>query len=103
MQDTGELAELGRVTVGIQTVHHTVQKRAQLQHHVTDPNTDSHIDFPIETKHQLEEALDTIIQSAYENGVNVNDMGYDLRHDDVERMDWEVRIVQLAKKSDNNK
>lgn len=60
---------------------------------MTDPNSDIQIDLPIETNVELKDALDTIIQSAYANGVDVNNRGYDLRYDDPERIDWEVRIV----------
>lgn len=62
---------------------------------MTDPNTDPQIDLPIETNVELKDTLDAVIQSAYENGVDVNKRGYDLRHDDPERLDWEVRIVRL--------
>lgn len=62
---------------------------------MTDPNTDLQIDLPIETNGELKDALDTVIQSAFANGVDVNERGYNLRHDDPECLDWEVRIMHL--------
>lgn len=49
-----------------------------------------------ESHDEFEEALDTLIQRAYQNGVTVADGGYDLRHSNPEVPDWEVLIVRLS-------
>lgn len=48
------------------------------------------------TKAELDTRLDELILRALENGVDVNDSAYDLRHDDPELPNWEVQIVETA-------
>lgn len=47
------------------------------------------------TKIELEEALNTIILRAYENGVSINDVAIELRHTPPKTPDWELMIYQL--------
>ena len=50
------------------------------------------------TPEALEEALDSLISQAYENGVEVADHTFELRHGDAPPPDWEVLILRLAKR-----
>ena len=52
-----------------------------------------------ETWEELRDALDTLIQTAHANGVEVEDSAYALRHDDISIPDWEIHLTRLAKGS----
>ena len=47
------------------------------------------------SKEELRKSLDETIKQAYENGVELDNGGYELRHDDPEIPDWEVLIYLL--------
>ena len=49
------------------------------------------------TPEALEEALDNLLSQAYENGVEIDDHTFELRHGDAPAPDWEILIVRLAK------
>ncbi|WP_255149112.1 hypothetical protein [Halorarius halobius] len=49
------------------------------------------------TKEELRTALDELILVAYENGVDVDNGGYALRHEDPELPDWEVVVTKTTK------
>lgn len=52
-----------------------------------------------QTKAELRTALHTLVETAFLNGVTVDNGGYALRHDDPEIPDWEVHITQTTKSS----
>ena len=47
---------------------------------------------------ELQNALDRLAQTAYANGVEINDVCFELRHDGHEIPDWEIEFVRLRKK-----
>lgn len=47
------------------------------------------------SKEELEEALDALVQSAYRNGVRVDNGGYELVHPDQTVPDWDLTIVRM--------
>lgn len=47
------------------------------------------------SKAELEAALDTLVQSAFENGVHVANGGYDLIHEENSIPDWDLTIIRL--------
>lgn len=47
------------------------------------------------TKPELTDALDAVVQAAYENGVNVADGAYELSHEGSIPT-WEVQITRMA-------
>lgn len=47
------------------------------------------------SKSELEDALDAIVQKAYQNGVVVDNGGYDLRHSEQSVPDWDLKIMRL--------
>lgn len=54
------------------------------------------IDSPT-SKSELREALDELVVNAYQNGVTVDNGGYELCHPDQSVPDWDVTIIRLAK------
>lgn len=70
---------------------------------MTDADSDQRIDLPVETRRKLEDSLDVLIRSASDNGVEVKDMGFDLRNDDPEIPDVEVHIIQLENEHKNDR
>ena len=49
------------------------------------------------SKAELEEALDSLVQRAYQNGVTVDNGGYDLLHEEHDIPDWDLTIFRLDK------
>lgn len=49
------------------------------------------------TKAELEKALDELVLRAHANGVEVDNGGFALRHDEPEIPDWEVLITRTTK------
>lgn len=47
------------------------------------------------SKAELEESLDDLVQLAYRNGVEVDNGGYDLIHDEPTKPDWDLTIIRL--------
>jgi hypothetical protein len=48
-----------------------------------------------ESKSELQDALDELLQNAYQNGVTIDNGGYDLRHSNDSMPNWEVTIFRL--------
>lgn len=55
------------------------------------------------TKEELREALDRLVLSAYENGVDVDDGGYPLNHADPAIPDWDIHITRVKKNTHSNR
>lgn len=49
------------------------------------------------SKQELEQALDSLIQSAHQNGVHVGNRGYELLHEDEAMPDWDLTINRMKK------
>ncbi|WP_154017949.1 hypothetical protein [Halorubrum sp. AJ67] len=49
------------------------------------------------TKIELQNALDRVVQTAYENGVEINNSAYALRHDNPKIPDWEIHLTWTTK------
>lgn len=47
------------------------------------------------SKAELEEALDVLVQEAYFNGVEVDNGGYDLVHQQPTIPDWDLTIIRM--------
>lgn len=47
------------------------------------------------SKVELEEALDALVQRAYQNDVNVDNGGYELIHKEDTMPDWDLTIIRL--------
>lgn len=47
------------------------------------------------SKAELEEALDVLIQEAYRNGVEVDNGGYYLFHQEPAIPDWDLTIIRM--------
>ena len=56
-------------------------------------------DSGVSTKEQLAMALDSLITEAYKHSVNVDNGGFELRHDEPDIPDWEVHITRTTKRS----
>lgn len=52
------------------------------------------------SKGELRDELDKLIKSAYQNGVQVDNGGYECRHRSKEVPDWEVMIYRTKKPGD---
>jgi len=52
------------------------------------------------TRAELRSALDRIILRAHTNGVDVDNGGFPLRHDDPTVPDWDVHITRTTKPAD---
>lgn len=52
------------------------------------------VDSPT-SKSELREALDDLVQNAYQNGVKVDNGGYELRHSEESVPDWDLTIIRL--------
>lgn len=48
------------------------------------------------TRKELEEAIDQLLRAAHQNGVDMNNHAYALRHSDPETPDWEVLITRVV-------
>lgn len=48
------------------------------------------------SKAELEEALEVLTRKAYQNGVEVGNGGYDLRHQEPTVPDWDLTIIRLG-------
>lgn len=72
---------------------------------MTDPDSDRHRGHPAEpepgpkTRAELKASLDELLRAAHVNGVDVDDIGIDLRHEAFELPDWEVCVTRLRKPS----
>jgi hypothetical protein len=55
------------------------------------------------TKRELRNELDRLVQTAYKNGVEVNNSAYALRHDDPEIPDWEIHLTRTMKTMNHDK
>lgn len=47
------------------------------------------------SKADLEDALDVLLQQAYRNGVNVDNGGYALVHEDDTIPDWDLTVIRM--------
>ena len=70
----------------------------------TNPNVETMSDDGgPRTRGELRDALDTLIQTANANGVEVDDTAYTLRHDDVTIPDRELHLTRLADRSGHDR
>lgn len=53
------------------------------------------------TKRELQQAMDNLVLRALENGVPIDNGGYELRHDD-DVPDFELMIFRLEKSDDDD-
>ena len=56
-----------------------------------------------QTLAELEEEVDTLVQAAYENGVEIDEAAISLRHSDPIVPDWQVHFTRLTKRSKSTK
>lgn len=47
------------------------------------------------SKGELEAALGELVQNAYQNGVTVDNGGYELIHEDLDIPDWDLTIIRM--------
>lgn len=47
------------------------------------------------SKAELEEALEVLFQEAFQNGVQVDNGGYDLCHEESTIPDWDLTIIRM--------
>lgn len=47
------------------------------------------------SKAELQEALDALVQKAYDNGVEVDNGGYNLFHQETTIPDWDLTIIRV--------
>lgn len=47
------------------------------------------------TKEELQVALHRVILKAYQNGVQIDDGGYALNHDETDIPDWDIHITRV--------
>ena len=52
-----------------------------------------------QTRAELEEELDTLVQTAHENGVEIDETAISLRHSDPVVPDWQAHFIRLTKRS----
>ena len=51
-----------------------------------------------QTLAEFEEELDTLVQAAYENGVEIDEAAISLRHSDPIIPDWQAHFTRLTKR-----
>lgn len=53
------------------------------------------IDSPT-SKAELEDAFDVLVKEAHDNGVDVDNGGYELIHQEPAIPDWDLTIIRMA-------